>query len=121
MILRTAGMVAALMALLMLPTEATARAGWGYRPGAGHAFHQYRPMVRPGYGYGHGYGHGYGYGWRRPNYRWRPGAAIAAGAAIGFLTAGAAAAIAASAAPAPGLCWYYTNPARTAGFWDQCP
>ncbi len=104
-------MVAALTALLILPNEANARAGWGYRPGVGHAYHHYRPMARPGYGYG----------WRRPNYGWRPGAAIAAGAAIGFLTAGAAAAVAASAAPAPGLCWYYTNRARTAGFWDRCP
>jgi len=75
----------------------------GYRPGYHH-----RPVVRPGWGYG---------GWHRPGYGWRPGGAIAAGAAIGFLTAAAAA----SAAPAPGLCWYYTNPARTAGFWDYCP
>jgi hypothetical protein len=58
-------------------------------------------------------------GWARP-YRWAPGGAIAAGAAIGFVTA---AAVAASVprAPQPGLCWYYTNPSRTAGFWDNCP
>jgi hypothetical protein len=78
---------------------------------------------RPGWGHGPNYGPGYrpGYGWRRPGYGWRPGGAIAAGAAVGFLSAAAAAAYASSAAPAPGLCWYYTTPARTAGFWDQCP
>jgi hypothetical protein len=24
------------------------------------------------------------------------------------------------AAPAPGMCWYYTDPSRTQGFWDYC-
>src|SRR3978361_2430521 len=42
----------------------------GYRPGV-------RPGVRPG-------------GWVRPAYRWGPGGAIAAGAAIGFVAAGTA-------------------------------
>lgn len=60
-------------------------------------------------------------GWRRPaNYWWRPGAAVAAGAAIGFTTAAAAAAYTGSP-PAAGYCWYYTNPQRTQGFWDVCP
>ena len=48
-----------------------------------------------------------------------PGGAIAAGAAIGVLAAGAAVAFAGQP-PAPGLCWYYTDPNRTQGFWDQC-
>jgi hypothetical protein len=62
-----------------------------------------------------------GGGWARPgNYRWRPGGAIAAGAAIGFVTAATAAAWA-GAAPGPGLCWYYTDASRTQGFWDNCP
>ena len=26
-----------------------------------------------------------------------------------------------TAAPAPGMCWYYTDPYRRAGFWDYCP
>ena len=126
---------AALIAALALPTGALARHGGGFHPGGGfhrpggfHPHHPghypgvhhrpgfhpgfhpgYRPpVVRPGWGYG---------GWHRPGYGWRPGGAIAAGAAIGFLTAAAAA----TAAPAPGLCWYYTNRARTAGFWDYCP
>ena len=47
------------------------------------------------------------------------GGAIAAGAAIGFVTAATAAAWA-GAAPAPGMCWYYTDPSRTQGFWDYC-
>ena len=59
-------------------------------------------------------------GWARPSsYRWPVGGAIAAGAAIGFVTAATAAAWA-GAAPAPGMCWYYTDPSRTQGFWDYC-
>ena len=60
-------------------------------------------------------------GWRRPAaYWWRPGAAVAAGAALGFITAAAATAYVGQP-PAPGYCWYYTNPQRTQGFWDVCP
>lgn len=81
----------------------------GFRPGVRPpAYRPGRPVVRPGYGY-----------WNRP-YRWRPGGAIAAGAAIGVIGAIAAAQYYGQP-PAPGLCWYYTNPSRTAGFWDDCP
>jgi len=60
-------------------------------------------------------------GWVRPvHYHWRPGGAIASGAAIGFVAAATAAAWAGSP-PAPGYCWYYTDPSRTQGFWDVCP
>ena len=60
-------------------------------------------------------------GWVRPaHYHWRPGGAIVAGAAIGFVAAATAAAWA-GAPPAPGYCWYYTDPSRTQGFWDACP
>lgn len=66
-----------------------------------------RPGVRPGR-------------WARPGwYRWPPGGAIAAGAAIGFVTAATAAAWA-GAPPAPGYCWYYTDPSQRQGFWDVC-
>jgi hypothetical protein len=59
--------------------------------------------------------------WVRPaHYYWRPGGAVAAGAAIGFVAAATAAAWA-GAPPAPGYCWYYTDPSRTQGFWDVCP
>ncbi|OKO74572.1 hypothetical protein AC630_26640 [Bradyrhizobium sp. AS23.2] len=59
-------------------------------------------------------------GWARPGwYRWPAGGAIAAGAAIGFVTAATAAAWAGSP-PSPGMCWYYTDPSRTQGFWDYC-
>lgn len=59
--------------------------------------------------------------WVRPaHYHWRPGGAIAAGAAIGFVVAATAAAWA-GPPPAPGCCWYYTDPDRTQGFWDVCP
>ena len=72
-----------------------------------------RPGVRPGYAGG-------GVRWARPAaYRWPRGGAIAAGAAIGVVTAATAAAWA-GAAPAPGMCWYYTDPSRTQGFWDYC-
>lgn len=58
--------------------------------------------------------------WARPgHYYWPRGGAIAAGAAIGFVTAATAAAWAGTA-PAPGMCWYYTDPSRTQGFWDYC-
>lgn len=63
-----------------------------------------------------------GVGWARPGwYRWGPGGAIAAGAALGFVAATGAAAYATAPAPAPGMCWYYTDPYRRAGFWDYCP
>jgi len=59
-------------------------------------------------------------GWARPGwYRWPRGGAIAAGAAIGVVSAATAAAWA-GAAPAAGMCWYYTDPSRTQGFWDYC-
>jgi hypothetical protein len=58
--------------------------------------------------------------WVRPGgYWWRPGGAIAAGAAIGFVAAATAAAWA-GPPPGPGMCWYYTDPSRTQGFWDVC-
>ncbi len=70
-------------------------------------------VVRPGYAGG-------GVRWTRPGwYRWPPGGAIAAGAAIGFVTAATAAAWAGSP-PAPGYCWYYTDPSQRQGFWDVC-
>ena len=70
-------------------------------------------VVRPGY-------RGGGVRWARPAaYGWPRGGAIAAGAAIGVVTAATAAAWA-GAAPAPGMCWYYTDPSRTQGFWDYC-
>ena len=60
-------------------------------------------------------------GWARPSsYRWPRGGAIAAGAAIGFVAA-ATAVTWAGAAPAPGMCWYFTDPSQTQGFWDYCP
>lgn len=66
-----------------------------------------------------GFRGGYG-GWARPGwYRWGPGGAIAAGAALGVLAAGAAVAYA-GYPPAPGLCWFYTDPSYRAGFWDAC-
>jgi hypothetical protein len=80
--------------------------GGGYRGGV------YRGGVYRG-------GRYYG-GWARPGYRWGPGGAIAAGAALGFVGAATAAAWA-SAPPAPGLCWYYTDPSQRNGFWDVCP
>jgi hypothetical protein len=80
------------------------------RPGAHGGGVRRATVVRPG-----------GVRWARPgNYWWRPGGAIAAGAALGFVTAATAVAWA-GAAPAPNMCWYYTDPSRTQGFWDSCP
>jgi hypothetical protein len=80
----------------------------GYRP----SYRPVRPLPRPVVA---------APGWRRPaGYWWRPGGAIAAGAALGFVTAAAATAYVGQP-PAPGYCWYYTNPQRTQGFWDICP
>jgi hypothetical protein len=90
----------------------------GY-PGGAYRGGVYRGGVYRGGAYGGVYRGGYG-GWARPGwYRWGPGGAIAAGAAVGVLAAGAAAAYA-GAAPAPGLCWYYTDPSYRNGFWDAC-
>ena len=52
-------------------------------------------------------------------YGWGPGGAIAAGAALGVLATGAAIAYAGQP-PAPGMCWYYTDPSYRSGFWDAC-
>ena len=91
--------------------------GGGYRGGA------YRGGAYRGgaYGYRSGaYRGGYCGNWARPGwYGWRPSGAIAAGAAIGFVSAATAAAWA-GPAPGPGLCWYYTDPSRRQGFWDAC-
>lgn len=73
-----------------------------------------RTVVRPGW-------NGGGVRWARPGwYRWPSGGAIAAGAALGFVTASTAVAWT-GAAPAAGMCWYYTDVTKTQGFWDYCP
>lgn len=78
------------------------------RPGA------HRPGVRPRPPIAHR-------PWVRPRrYSWRPGGAIAAGAALGFVAAATASSWA-GRPPAPNLCWYYTDWSRRQGFWDLCP
>lgn len=95
------------------PRGAAYRGGTAVVGPRGNAAVRRTTVVRPGY-------HGGGVRWARPGwYRWPAGGAIAAGAAIGFVTAATAAAWA-GAAPAPGMCWYYTDPSRTQGFWDYC-
>lgn len=56
---------------------------------------------------------------RPPAYWWHPGMAVAAGAAIGFVSAAAAASWA-GPPPTSGYCWYYTDADRSKGFWDAC-
>ena len=58
--------------------------------------------------------------WVGPHHWWRPGGAIAAGVAIGFVS-GALVSDWAGPPPAPGYCWYYTDITHWYGFWDQCP
>ncbi len=65
-------------------------------------------------------GVGYRGAWVGRPYRWAPGGAIAAGAAIGVLAYGATVAWA-PPPPQPGLCWYYSDPSQRNGFWDTCP
>jgi len=60
-----------------------------------------------------------GAGYRPLHPWWRPGGAIAAGAAIGYLTA--ASVTWAGPPPGPTYCWFYTDQTRTKGFWDICP
>jgi hypothetical protein len=97
--------------------------GGVYHRGGTYAGVPYRGGVYRGGVYRGGVYHGGAYrygGWARPGwYHWAPGGAIAAGAAIGVLGAGAAAAYAGSA-PAPGMCWYYSDPSYRQGFWDGC-
>ena len=93
------------------------RGGGAYRGGAAVRGGAYRggAAVRGGAVY-----RGRGGAWARPGRYWWPrGGAIAAGAAIGFVTAATAAAWA-GPAPAANMCWYYTDASRTQGFWDYC-
>ena len=55
-----------------------------------------------------------------PTEAWRPGTAVAAGAALGFVAA-ASAITWAGQPPAAGYCWFYTDPSYRSGFWDVCP
>jgi hypothetical protein len=97
------------------------RPGAGFRPGVGRPGVGRPGVGRPGVGRpGVGVGYRPGGRWVRPHYRWAPGGAIAAGAALGFIAAAAAASWA-GAPPPPGYCWYYTDPSQTQGFWDVCP
>lgn len=60
--------------------------------------------------------------WVRPaDYWWIAGGAIAAGAAIGYLSAADAGAWAYDPPAPTGYCWFYSDPSRKNGFWDQCP
>jgi hypothetical protein len=94
--------------------------GGVYRGGTVYRGGVYRGGAYRGYGYHPGYRPGYYGAWARPGwYGWPAGGAIAAGAAIGVVGAAAAASWA-GAPPAPGLCWYYTDPSRQQGFWDAC-
>lgn len=85
-------------------------AAWG--PGPGHYYgpgRYYGPVPRGG-----------GVVVVNPRPYWPPGGAVAAGAALGFLT-GVAAANLVGPPPQPNYCWFYTNPQRTQGFWEPCP
>ena len=95
------------------PRGAIAGGGYVARGPRGNVVAGRGAVVRPGYPVRP---------WVRPaGYWWHPGLAVASGAAIGFATAAAATAYANSQPPAPGYCWFYTNPQRTQGFWDVCP
>jgi hypothetical protein len=44
---------------------------------------------------------------------------VIGGVALGTIIAATAVGVA-PAAPAPNTCWYWTDPARTQGYWDYC-
>jgi hypothetical protein len=99
--------------------------GGGYHGSGHHGGMSRPPSYRPGYpGYrppGVGY-HGpvvIGPGYRPVDMWWQPGGAIAAGVAIGVISAAAAASWAGKP-PGPNYCWYYTDASRRNGFWDLC-
>lgn len=95
------------------PRGAIAGGGYIARGPRGNVVGGRGAVVRPGYPV---------QPWVRPaSYWWHPGLAVASGAAIGFATAAAATAYANSRPPAPGYCWFYTDPQRAQGFWDVCP
>jgi hypothetical protein len=58
---------------------------------------------------------GIAHGQSDPLPSWNDG--VAKTSVIGFLSRVTAWA---GAAPAPGMCRYYTDPSRTQGFWDYC-
>jgi hypothetical protein len=70
--------------------------------------------IHPGPG-GHPGWHGGGGG----GGHWQGGQWLVPGLALGFLGAAAAAATYGEP-PEPGMCWYYSDPYRRAGFWDYC-
>jgi hypothetical protein len=116
------GMISKVVVVHRGATAVGPRGGVYHRGGTYHGYPgAYRGGVYRGGAYHGGvYRGGYYGGWARPGwYRWPAGGAIAAGAAIGVLAAGAAVAYAGQP-PAPGLCWYYTDPSYRAGFWDAC-
>jgi hypothetical protein len=53
--------------------------------------------------------------WNRKPYYGNVIAGVALGTLIGVTAAGMA-----PVAPAPDLCWYWTNPSRNQGYWDYC-
>jgi hypothetical protein len=53
--------------------------------------------------------------WNRKPYYGNVIAGVALGTLIGVTAAGMA-----PVAPAPNLCWYWTNPSRNQGYWDYC-
>lgn len=53
--------------------------------------------------------------WRRRPYYGNVVAGVALGTILGVAIAGAV-----PRAVSPDLCWYWTNPARTHGYWDYC-
>ena len=56
----------------------------------------------------------------RPFYRRPWFGTVVGGVALGTILTVAAVGAAPVAVPAPGLCWYWADPAMTRGFWDYC-
>ena len=56
----------------------------------------------------------------RPFYRRPWFGTVIGGVVLGTILTAAAVGVAPAYAPAPNLCWYWSDPGLTQGFWDYC-
>ena len=77
------------------------------------------PGVYPGRGYGPRYYPGRGYWYHRPWVRRPYYGTIFAGIALGTIITVAAVGVV-PRRPSPELCWYWSDPSRSRGYWVYC-
>jgi hypothetical protein len=94
------------------------RPGDAYRRGSarpGRAFVHRRGYRPPNFRRWHPRHHAYRKWHRRPYYGY-----VIGGVALGSILAASAYYAYADAPPADGLCWFWTDPDETSGYWDYC-